>query len=156
MKSVNCPAMEMIRNKKLHRRSQKKQRNDISRRVPPDGGLPINRSRVGTWDKGHVDYADDECRDGEDDSGNDSPENVPLFADLETTRAFFQGDTFFEGGDEVVSADPVEDCAEGDIGWGGFVANYNDRIFLCDGRKVDDSGDVLESLGNFVGAFTRG
>ena len=48
------------------------------------------------WDKSHVNDADDEGWDCDDDGGDDAPEDVPTFTGLETTGTFLDGGAFFD------------------------------------------------------------
>jgi len=80
------------------------------------------------WDEGHEDDADNEGWDGDNDGGDDSPENVTPFTGLETTGTFFDGGTFLDGGGKTVGTEGGKDGAEGYVGWGWLVADYYDRI----------------------------
>ena len=80
------------------------------------------------WDESHVDNADDEGWDGDNDGGDDSPENVASFTGLETTGTFFDGGTFFEGGGETVGTEGSKDGAKGYVWWGWFVSDDDDGI----------------------------
>jgi hypothetical protein len=50
------------------------------------------------WDESHVNDANDEGGDRDDDSGDDPPQDVTAFTGLETTGTLFDSGAFFDGG----------------------------------------------------------